>query len=340
MTDSIRLSIDAMGGDHGPAVCVPASLEALSLYPQLSIQLVGREEGIVPYLERVLPHQLERIEIVAASEVVAMDESPRDALRKKKDSSMRVAVNRVKEGLADACVSAGNTGALMGTGHFVLGCIDGIDRAAILSAMPTFAGQSWMLDLGANSQATPEQLLQFAVMGDIVASGCGVERPKVGLLNIGHEDIKGTPLVKTAHELLSTQSFNYIGFVEGDQILGGEVDVVVTDGFTGNVALKSMEGLAKMIMGVLKEEFTRHPLRQMAALTAMAPLNAVKERLDPRRYNGAVFVGLNGVLVKSHGGADEVAFTYAIHEAITQVKAKVPQQIKGRLAGSMTQDVT
>jgi len=317
-----------MGGDHGPAVCVPAALNILKEIASLRLLLVGPEDTIVPYLAGVLPDDLERLEIVPASEVVEMDEAPRDALRHKKDSSMRVAINLVKEGRADAAVSAGNTGALMGMGHFVLHTIEGIDRPAIISAMPTFMGQSWMLDLGANNQASPEQLVQFALMGHCVATGAGIANPKVGLLNIGHEDIKGTPLVKAAHERLLTLPLNYIGYVEGDQILSGDVDVVVTDGFTGNVSLKSMEGLAKMIMGVLKEEFTRHPLRQMAAITAMAPLNAVKERLDPRRYNGAVFVGLNGVLVKSHGSADAVAFGYAIKEAVGQVTAQVPLQIR------------
>lgn len=334
------LAIDAMGGDHGPAVCVPASLKALAEQPSLRLFLVGREEAIVPYLERILPSDLERIEVIHANDVVAMDEAPRDALRHKKDSSMRVAIDLVKEGRAHAAVSAGNTGALMGMGHFVLHSIDGIDRPAIISAMPTFIGQSWMLDLGANSQASPEQLVQFALMGHCVAQGAGVHQPKVGLLNIGHEDIKGTPLVKTAHELLASQPLNYIGFVEGDQILSGEVDVIVTDGFTGNVSLKSMEGLAKMIMGVLKEEFTRHPLRQMAAITAMAPLNAVKDRLDPRRYNGAVFVGLNGVVVKSHGSADEMAFGYAIKEALGQVNAQVPYHIRQGLGGLGLQEVS
>jgi len=327
MSTPIRLAIDAMGGDHGPAVCVPAALSVLAQTEALQLQLVGREEIIVPYLERLLPVDLDRISIVPASEVISMDESPRDALRRKKDSSMRVAINLVAEHKADACVSAGNTGALMATGHFVLGAIAGIDRPAIISAMPTFVGQSWMLDLGANHQASAQQLLQFAVMGHCVAQAAGIKSPKVGILNIGHEDIKGTPLVKAAHELLSVSQLNYIGYVEGDQILSGDVDVVVTDGFTGNVSLKSMEGLAKMIMGVLKEEFTRHPLRQMAALTAMAPLNAVRDRLDPRRYNGAVFVGLAGVVVKSHGSADAVAFGFAIREALSQVTAQVPKHI-------------
>lgn len=340
MSTSIRLAIDAMGGDHGAAVCVPASLALLQQTPDLEIQLVGREDLIVPYLERLLPAELERISIVHALEVVAMDESPRDALRRKKDSSMRVAINQVAKGHADACVSAGNTGALMAMGHFVLGSIPGIDRPAICSAMPTFVGQSWMLDLGANNQASAEQLLQFGLMGHCVAQGSGCAAPKIGLLNIGHEDIKGTPLVKAAHELFLRVALNYIGYVEGDQILSGDVDVVVTDGFTGNVSLKSMEGLAKMIMGVLKEEFTRHPLRQMAAITAMAPLNAVKDRLDPRRYNGAVFVGLSGVVVKSHGGADEVAFGYAIREALGQVNAQVPRLIERGLIGLSAQEAS
>jgi glycerol-3-phosphate acyltransferase PlsX len=246
---------------------------------------------------------------------------------------MRVAINLVEKGEAAACVSAGNTGALLATARFVLGMIPGIDRPAIVSAVPSTHGHTVMLDLGANPDCTADQLVQFAVMGAVIAADLhGMHRPRVGLLNIGEEDIKGTEEIKEAHKRLTGRPLNYVGFVEGTDIFSGDVDVVVTDGFTGNVALKSMEGLARFIGGAMKEEFTRSPLRKLGAVAAKPALDALKTRLDPRAYNGASMVGLNGVVIKSHGGADRVSFANAVRVALTEARNGVPAQISDLLA--------
>ena len=321
-----------MSGDVGPRVCVPGALAVLRSEPSLDLKLVGLPDQIGPLLAGLDPALRERIDIVAATQVVAMDESPRDALRRKKDSSMRRALDLVAAGDAGACVSAGNTGALMASAHFVLGMIEGIERPAILAAIPAEHGQTLMLDLGANTSATPDQLVQFAVMGAVVAADlAGRERPRVGLLNIGAEEIKGHELVKAAHQRLQTSGLNYVGYVEGNDICGGAVDVVVTDGFTGNVALKSMEGLARMMGGAIRGEFTSGPLRKLSALLAGAALGGLRRRLDPRRYNGASMVGLAGVVIKSHGGADAVAFAQAVRVAVVEARNAVPAQIGAEL---------
>jgi glycerol-3-phosphate acyltransferase PlsX len=249
-------------------------------------------------------------------------------LRKKKDSSMRVALNLLQSGEAKACVSAGNTGALMATARFVLKTIPGIDRPAILSRIPAHHGHTHMLDLGANADCTPEHLLQFAMMGSVVATDLhDLPRPRVGLLNIGSEDIKGNELVQEASRLLQASTLNYIGFVEGNDIFGGDVDVVVTDGFTGNVALKAMEGAARMIGATIKSEYTRNPLRRLSALVSMPVLKAIKKRFDPGQHNGASMVGLNGVVIKSHGSADADSFANAIRVAIVEARKGVPSQV-------------
>jgi phosphate acyltransferase len=259
---------------------------------------------------------------------VAMEERPQEALRKKKNSSMRVAIDLVKSGTAHACVSAGNTGALMATAKFVLKTLPGIDRPAILSRIPSHHGHTVMLDLGANAECTPEQLLQFAVMGAVIANDLnGGENPRVGLLNIGEEDIKGNEVVQAAHKLLGASRLNYIGFVEGNDIFGGEVDVVVTDGFTGNVALKSMEGLATIISRTLKAEFFRNPWRKFAALLSLPVLRSIRKRFDPREHGGASMVGLNGVVIKSHGSADAYTFGNALRVAVLEARKGVPTQI-------------
>ena len=271
--------------------------------------------------------------LLPAAEIVGMNEAPREALRRKKKSSLRLAIDLVKEGRAQACVSAGNTGALMATAHFVLKSIPGIDRPAIMSAIPAVGGHTYMLDLGANPSCTPEQLCQFGVMGSVVAADLqALERPRVGLLNIGEEDIKGHALVQEAHRLLTATTLNYVGFVEGHDIFTGELDVVVTDGFTGNVALKTMEGLARMIGGATREEFSRTAVRKLMAAAAWPALDALRTRLDPRRYNGASMVGLKGIVIKSHGSADEYAFRHAILTAIREVERDVPAQIAAELA--------
>lgn len=327
-SSSLTIAIDAMGGDHGPSVTVPAALKLLAEQPDLSVVLVGQEPILAPLLGQRHGVFADRLRIHGATQVVEMGEKPQDALRKKKDSSMRVALDLVKEGAAQACVSAGNTGALMATARFVLKTIEGIDRPAILSRIPAHHGHTHMLDLGANADCLPEHLLQFAVMGSVVAADLhGVDRPRVGLLNIGSEDIKGNELVQQAAKLLSTSTLNYIGFVEGNDIFGGDVDVVVTDGFTGNVALKTMEGLARMMAGAIRTEYTRTPLRKLAALASTPVLRSIKQQFDPGRHNGASMVGLNGVVIKSHGSADAASFANAIHVAFIEARKGVPSQV-------------
>lgn len=317
-----------MGGDHGPPTAVPAVLEVLAEQPDIKFILVGQEDVVASLWAQCGRPFADRLQIQHASQVVAMGERPQDAMRKKKDSSMRVSLNLVKAGVADACVSAGNTGALMATARFVLKTIPGIDRPAILSRIPAHHGHTHMLDLGANADCSPEHLLQFAVMGCVVATDMhGMPRPRIGLLNIGSEDIKGNELVQEAAKLLQKSTLNYIGFVEGNDIFGGDVDVVVTDGFTGNVALKTMEGAARMFGATLKSEYTRSPLRRLSALASMSVLKAVKKRFDPGQHNGASMVGLNGVVIKSHGSADAASFANAIRVAIVEARKGVPSQV-------------
>jgi len=332
VVDKITIALDAMGGDHGPSVVVPAALRHLEANPHHELILVGRSEVLETHLPAgSLPS---RLRVHHAAQEVGMDELPSVALRKKKDSSMRVALNLVKEGQADACVSAGNTGALMATARFVLKMLANVDRPAIITALPCVGGRTWMLDLGANVDCSAEHLFQFAVMGsELVTVLDGIPRPKVGLLNIGQEEIKGNEQVKLADQLLRGSSLNYVGYVEGDDIyLNNEVDIVVTDGFVGNVALKTSEGVAKMIRGNLREEFTRNPFRRMAALLALPALKGLSRRIDPRRYNGASLLGLRGVVVKSHGSADALAYEHAIDIAAKAVVADVSSRIEDRVA--------
>ncbi len=329
----VTVAVDAMGGDHGPAVTVPAAVAFLEATPDARIVLVGLRAPLDALLARVKSTARERLSVHAASEVVDMDEPPADALRKKKDSSLRVAVNLVKDGAADACVSAGNTGALMAIARFVLKTLPGIDRPAIASQLPSKKGVTTVLDLGANVNCTPEQLVQFAAMGSaLVAAVEGIDRPTVGLLNIGEEDIKGNEVVKQAAELLRTSGLNFYGNVEGDDIYKGTTDVVVCDGFVGNVALKTSEGLAQMLYEFLKAEFTRNPLTRLAALVAYPVLMGFKRRIDPRHYNGATLVGLKGVVVKSHGGADAIGFRVALDKAYAEVAHGVLDRIAQRIA--------
>jgi phosphate acyltransferase len=329
----VTVAVDAMGGDHGPGVTVAAALEFLAATPDARVILVGAEPAIRAALVNAPVPALQRIVVHAASEVVSMDEPPADALRRKKDSSMRVAINLVKSGDAQACVSAGNTGALMAIARFVLKTLPGIDRPAIASQLPTRKGTVTVLDLGANVNCTPQQLVQFAVMGCALASAVdGIERPTVGLLNIGEEEIKGNELVKHTVELLRTSGLNFHGNVEGDDIYKGTTDVVVCDGFVGNVMLKTSEGLAQMLYQFLKGEFTRNPLTRVAALVAYPVLASFKSRIDPRRYNGATLVGLKGVVVKSHGGADAFSFRTALAKAHTEVAQNVLERIAQRIA--------
>jgi glycerol-3-phosphate acyltransferase PlsX len=329
----VTVAVDAMGGDHGPSVTIPAALAFLRDTPDARVILVGQPEKIEPALAKADAAVRERVSVQPASEVVDMNEPPADALRRKKDSSMRVAINLVKDGAAQACVSAGNTGALMAIARFVLKTLPGIDRPAIASQLPSQKGVTTALDLGANVNCTPEQLVQFAAMGSALVSAVDhAERPTVGLLNIGEEDIKGNDVVKQAAELLKSSGLNFHGNVEGDDIYKGTVDVVVCDGFVGNVALKTSEGLAQMLYAFLKAEFTRNPLTKLTALVALPVLRGFRDRIDPRRYNGATLVGLRGVVVKSHGGADALAFRYALSKAYAEAAENVLGRIADRIA--------
>ncbi len=331
---SLTLSIDAMGGDVGYQVTIPASLQCLKKNPQLKIIMVGDQQILQEQLSQALVEFEGRLSIHHASQIVDMDEAPQKALKNKKDSSMRVAINLVRDGVADACVSAGNTGALMATARFVLKMIPGIDRPAIISTLPSIFGHTHMLDLGGNVDCSAEHLYQFAIMGEEVVKAVeNIDNPKVGLLNIGEEDTKGNEQVKAAATLLENSSLNYIGYVEGDSINAGhtKVDLIVTDGFVGNVALKSIEGAAKMIGTKLKQSFADGVFSKLAALLAYPVLKAFKDSIDPRLYNGASFVGLRGLVIKSHGGADAKAFETAIHLAELESEKDVARKISEKV---------
>ena len=334
MSRKITIALDAMGGDHGPSVIVPAALDSADRNPGLHLILVGDEVALRRELEATGNRFGERIIIRHASQVVEMHESPSKAMRGKKDSSMRVAIDLVKEGEADACVSAGNTGALMATAKFVLKTIPGVDRPAIIAMLPSRTGHTHVLDLGANVDCTAEHLCQFAVMGyELVrAVEDNNDHPRVGLLNIGEEDMKGNEQVKQAARLLADSHINFVGFVEGTDIFSGSVDVVVTDGFTGNNVLKAIEGFAKLLGQSLKNEFTRNLFTRLLGLFAMPVLKAYKKRFDPGRYNGASFVGLRGIVVKSHGNADRNSFANAIKMAVREVEQGVPLRIGERVS--------
>jgi len=324
----LPIAIDVMSGDNEPREYVAGALRALAEDPELRVLLVGNPEIVSAALAQLPRAERERVSSAAASQVVTMDEKPREAIRRKKDSSMRVAVDLVHEGRACAAVSAGNTGALTAIAHFVLKTLPGVERAAIISAIPAAHGHTHMLDLGANTKATPEQLRQFAVMGAIIARDVDqLSSPRIGLLNIGEEDMKGHEVVQAAHALLSTSGLNYVGFVEGDDIFSGDVDVVVTDGFTGNVALKTMEGAAGLIRDRLREEFSASLLTRLAGLIARPVLRRAAAGLDPRRYNGAYMVGLTGIVVKSHGHAERHAFARAIGTAAQAAQRGLPAHI-------------
>ena len=329
-----RIALDAMSGDHGPSVIVPAALKILSEEKNLELILVGDETALNPLVAHQSAELMQRLSIRHASQKVEMDDPPSRALRNKRDSSMRIAINLVKEGEANACVSAGNTGALMATARYVLKTLPGIDRPAIISTLPNMLGKTThMLDLGANVDSSPEHLFQFAVMGSILTQAVdNLPSPRIGLLNIGEEEIKGNERVKDAAKLIMPVSaINYVGFVEGDDIFKGTVDVVVCDGFVGNVALKTTEGVAKMMSHFVKESFTQNLLTRLAGLISLPILKNISNKFDPRRYNGASFLGLRGIVIKSHGSADMLSFIYAIKEAIIEVEKNVPSQISHQL---------
>ncbi|MBI1425166.1 MAG: phosphate acyltransferase PlsX [Gammaproteobacteria bacterium] len=325
-----------MGGDHGPRVTVSAALHILARQSDIRLILVGDQATLEAAIGDAGARFGDRLNIQHASQVVAMDELPSQALRGKKDSSMRVAINLVKEGRAHACVSAGNTGALMATARFVLKTLPGIDRPAICTILPTVTGHTHVLDLGANIDSTAEHLFEFAVMGSVLASAVDNNpRPSVGLLNIGEEEIKGNEQVKQAARLLGESELNYIGFVEGDGIYLDPPDVVVCDGFIGNVMLKTSEGVAKMFVHYLKREFRRNIFSKLSALIAMPVLKSFGKRLDPRAYNGASLLGLQGIVIKSHGSADDYAFGKAILVARTEAIKNVPRLISDKLEAQL-----
>ncbi len=314
-----------MGGDHGPEVTVPSAVDFLRRNPNTNIVLVGILDAIEAELS-VAPNS--RLRLHAASEVVSMDESPALALRSKKDSSMRIAINLVKDGTAQACVSSGNTGALIATSRFVLRTLPGIDRPALAVELPTMNGHACVLDLGANVDCSPEHLLQFGVMGTtLVSSTESKDKPSIGLLNIGEETTKGNEIVKQAAELLRVSGLNFYGNIEGDDIYKGTTDVVVCDGFVGNVALKTSEGLAQMGATYLREEFERNLFTKLAGLIALPVIKSFKRRLDHRRYNGASLLGLRGIVIKSHGSADSYAFGFAIKRAVEEVQGGMLNKI-------------
>ena len=331
---TITVAVDCMGGDHGPPVTVSAALEFQRARDDVDVVLVGLRDAIGTQLSRLGATPGPRMRVQHASQTVSMDEPPAQALRYKKDSSIRVVVNLVKAGAAHACVSAGNTGALMAISRFVLKTLPGIDRPAIATVLPNMrGGYTTVLDLGANVDCTPEQLMQFGVMGAmLVAAVDHKARPTVGLLNIGVEDIKGNDTVKRAADLLRESGLNFCGNVEGDDIFKGTADVVVCDGFVGNAVLKASEGVAQMMAATLQEEFARNPLRKLAALVSVPVLKAVRNRLDHRRYNGASLLGLRGVVIKSHGSADQYAFGQALQRAEDEVRNDVVERITRRMA--------
>lgn len=332
----IIIALDAMGGDRGMEVVVPAALLALKKNPYLKLILVGDEPLLRKKLGRRLSNFAERLIIQHASEIVAMDESPAKALRYKKDSSMRVAINLVKQGQAHACVSAGNTGALMATARFVLKTLPGVDKPAIIGMIPapTAKGYVRMLDLGANVDASAYHLFQFAIMASAMTSAVeGIEYPRIALLNVGEEEIKGNEAVKDAAKLLAeTPNIRYVGFAEGNDIFSDKADIIVTDGFTGNVALKTSEGLARFIRAVILESFKKNIFTQFAAFICLPVLNSLRRRLNPAMYNGASLLGLRGIVIKSHGGTTVQGFAQAIQRAMLEAEYDVPNRIEWQVA--------
>lgn len=328
---AIRLAVDAMGGDFGPRIVVPAVQDILLRHAQLSVLLFGDQNSIQPHLEGLSPDLLSRIQLQHTSEFVKMDDSISTALRQKRQSSMRLSLEAVKNQQADACVSAGNTGALMALGRMVLKTCEGIERPAIMGVLPTAQAGCYMLDLGANVGATAQHLYQFAEMAHVVVSALTQqENPRIRLLNIGEEEIKGNDTIREAHGLLKASSLNYLGFIEGDGIFKHQADIVVCDGLHGNIALKSAEGVAHLFAESLRAEFSRNPLTQLVGLAALPVLKKLKRRLNPAQHNGAPLVGLAGTVIKSHGSAEREAFAHALEVAIRAAQYDIPALIQQR----------
>jgi len=336
MGRQVTIAIDAMGGDIGPAVTVAGALDVWRINPDLVLIFVGDETAIRTELARLKMPANDRIRVRHTSQVVGMDESPSKALRSKRDSSLRVAIDLVRDDAADAIVSAGNTGALMVFSWMVLKMIPHIDRPAIITRMPTLSGWTYMLDLGANADCSEEHLYQFAVMGSaLVQQAHGIDRPTVALLNIGSEEVKGIEKVKKAAQLLRQSDLNYVGYIEGNQIFSGHVNVVVCDGFVGNVSLKTSEGVAKLLGSFIKAAFSKSWYGKLAALISYPVLSRLRAQMDPREYNGATLVGLQGIVVKSHGGTDILGFANAVKVAVLEVEHALPKRIEDQIVAAM-----
>jgi len=332
MTKETIIAVDAMGGDGGPKIIMPSLREFISENKNTRIKVFGDKDILSEHSRNFEEHIADQIEIIHTKEKVLSDDSPSHALRHKKNSSMRMAIQAVKDNEANACVSAGNTGALMAISRFILGTLEGIDRPAIESMLPSLNGHTHVLDLGANVDCKAEHLYQFAVMGSVLSMILDDKvNPSVGLLNVGQEVIKGNIQVKEAHDLLKSSTLNYVGFVEGDDIFCGNIDVIVCDGFIGNIALKTSEGIARFISSTLKDEFKKNVFTKIAGISSTKVLNSFKKVVDPRRYNGASLIGLKGIIIKSHGGADSFAFNNSLKIALKEVNKDVPTCINKKL---------
>ena len=332
MTKETIIAVDAMGGDGGPKIIMPSLREFILENKDIRIKVFGDKDILSEHSKNFEDYIASQIEIIHTKEKVLSDDSPSHALRHKKKSSMSMAIQAVKNNEASACVSAGNTGALMAISRFILGTLDGIDRPAIESMLPSLNGHTHVLDLGANVDCKAEHLYQFAVMGSVLSMILDdKDNPSVGLLNVGQEVIKGNIQVKEAHDLLKSSTLNYVGFVEGDDIFCGNIDVIVCDGFIGNIALKTSEGIAKFISSTLKDEFKKNVFTKIAGISSTKVLNSFKKVVDPRRYNGASLIGLKGIIIKSHGGADSFAFNNSLKIALKEVNKDVPTCINKKL---------
>ena len=328
MSDFITLSLDVMSGEKDPKASVKAALNLLELREDVRIFLVGNEDII----EKLTSGKTnDRLQILHAKDIVQMSDSPVVVLRQKKKSSMRLAVNLVRDGVAQACVSSGNTGALMAISKYALKTIPTIHRPALMTSIPTITGSTYLLDLGANSSCTPEQLYQFALMGDVIAREIrGIDQPRIGLLNMGVEASKGNQVIKEAGKLMKSSSMNFIGYVEGNNLVEDIADVVVCDGFTGNISLKTMEGSVRLVLRFLEDAFNSSAFNKFSSIVSKPALNQVKDKIDPRRYNGALLLGLNGVVVKSHGDSD----SFGIHHALITAIEEVQKDIVAKLIGA------
>ena len=330
----LTIALDIMGGDHGPPVILSAAVKAIQLHPHIRFTLCGDESVIESGITALTSDERDRVEIVHCSQTVEMGEAPTSALRNKKDSSMRRALERVKSGEANACVSAGNTGALLTLSFYLLKTLSGIDRPALINMLPTTSNHNvFLLDLGANVNCTPEILFQYGVMGSVLAQEVsGIASPRVALLNVGEEDIKGNAQVKSADQLFrDAPGINYIGYVEGDDIFTDYADVVVTDGFTGNIALKSSEGLAKLVINEVKRQSQKNLYTRLLARIAFPLLKSIYNSVNPDQYNGASLIGLRGIVIKSHGNAQKDAFYYAIVQAMKEAEMHLPDKIKTKI---------